>query len=101
LVDDDVELELEELRRTYRVSLPAKVDALATAVDARDRETASALAHRLRGTSGAYGLSAVSIEAGAIEDALAEREIDWGAIAARLESLEEEASRVPARPTRR
>ena len=93
MVDDDVERELEELRRNYRASLPPKVDALATAIDARDRETASALAHRLRGTSGAYGLSAVSVEAGAIEDALGERKIDWGAIAQHLERLRREAAR--------
>lgn len=68
--DAGVDGELAELQRAYRAELPAKIGALAAAVTARDANTAAALAHRLRGTAGAYGLSEVSAAAGAIEDAL-------------------------------
>ena len=89
MVDDDVAREIEELRRAYRAALPPKVDALAEAIEREDRDVASALAHRLRGTSGSYGLEAVSALAGAIEDALEARAVDWGAVRAHCARLQE------------
>jgi HPt (histidine-containing phosphotransfer) domain-containing protein len=78
--DDEVEREIAELRRAYRAEVPSKVATIARAVQARDREGATTLAHRLRGTAGSYGLAEVSAVAGAIEDALTSTTPDWSAI---------------------
>jgi HPt (histidine-containing phosphotransfer) domain-containing protein len=73
--DEDLEAELAALRASYARDLPAKARAVATATrataaDPAKSEEAIALAHRLRGTAGAYGFPAVSRAAGAIETAL-------------------------------
>lgn len=73
--DEDLEAELAALRASYAESLPGKARAVAAAtrlaVSDPDRSAeAIALAHRLRGTAGAYGFREVSRAAGAIEEAL-------------------------------
>jgi HPt (histidine-containing phosphotransfer) domain-containing protein len=73
--DDDLDAELAALRATYGRELPAKARAVAaatraTVADPTKAEEATALAHRLRGTAGAYGFPTISRGAGAIEDAL-------------------------------
>lgn len=93
MVDDDVAREIEELRRAYRAALPPKIDALVTAIESEDRAGASALAHRLRGTSGSYGLATVSAHAGALEDALEARVVDWVEVRAHLDRLRQEVTR--------
>ncbi|MGZ3419877.1 MAG: Hpt domain-containing protein [Polyangiales bacterium] len=73
--DDGVDEEIAALRAAYALGLPAKAHAVAaatrkTAIEPASAEEAIALAHRLRGTAGAYGFPAVSKAAGAIEEAL-------------------------------
>lgn len=73
--DDDLEAELAALRVAYARDLPAKARAVAAATrevvaEASRAADAIAVAHRLRGTAGAYGYPEVSRAAGAIEDAL-------------------------------
>ncbi len=66
------------LRAEYSAALPDKVDALVRAVHASRRRAGDAElsaearshAHRLRGTSGSYGLHEVSLAAGRIEELL-------------------------------
>lgn len=76
---DDAELlrDLARLRQKYRRRLPAQITALAqllaAAREAGERESlegARGLTHRLRGTSGSYGLDAISAELRRIEDVL-------------------------------
>ena len=60
-------------RTAYVAALPARLDALLTAVDqARRGEVALArsLAHKLRGSAGSYGLARLSDAAGRLEEAL-------------------------------
>ena len=71
--------EIAALQAAYGRELPAKIQAIVDAVTARDRGTALQLSHRLRGTAGAYGFSAASDAAGAIEDAF-ERGDDWPSV---------------------
>lgn len=93
MADDDVAREIEELRSAYRAGLPQKIDALGAAIADEDRDAARALAHRLRGTSGSYGLPAVSAIAGAIEDALDARVVDWGPVQKDLDRLRQAVTR--------
>lgn len=83
---DDVADEIAALQRAYREALPPKVEALERAMTARSAD-AILLAHRLRGTSGSYGMQAISGHAGDIEDAL-ERD-DWSAALAHLGALKD------------
>ncbi len=74
---NDFQAAMDHLRRTYVGELGERV---ATLVDALQRrrdgvagrwlEQAIEVAHRLRGTAGTLGLSAVATAAGAIEDIL-------------------------------
>lgn len=86
MIDDDVAAEIAALQRAYREALPPKIEALERALSERSPE-AILLAHRLRGTSGSYGLETISAHAGAIEDAL-ERD-DRAAALAHLAALKE------------
>jgi HPt (histidine-containing phosphotransfer) domain-containing protein len=63
----DFEAALRELRRSYRDSLPSKLDEIDAAITARSLDTARALAHRLAGTAGSYGMAAIGSAAAAIE----------------------------------
>jgi HPt (histidine-containing phosphotransfer) domain-containing protein len=67
-VTRDFAAELAELRRVYIASLPGKLDEIGDAIGRRSLTDAGALAHRLRGTAGSYGVAAVSDSVGAIED---------------------------------
>jgi HPt (histidine-containing phosphotransfer) domain-containing protein len=72
--DEDLEAELAALRASYAESLPGKARAVAAATrlavsDPSRAAEAIALAHRLRGTAGAYGFAGISRAAAAIEDA--------------------------------
>lgn len=70
--------ELAALRLGYARSLPGRLRRLRSAVRAWSRAPgdaelltqAESLAHKLRGTSGSYGLKAFSVKAGSVEDAL-------------------------------
>jgi HPt (histidine-containing phosphotransfer) domain-containing protein len=73
--DEDLDAELAALRAAYARELPGKARAVAAATravvdDPKKAEEATAVAHRLRGTAGAYGFPAISQAAAAIEDAL-------------------------------
>ena len=63
----DFEAALRELRDAYRDSVPAKLDEIDAALAARSLETARALAHRLAGTAGSYGMADLGAAASAIE----------------------------------
>lgn len=65
---DDFAAKLGELRRAYIATLPIKLDEIAAAVTRRALEDTRALAHRLRGTAGSYGVASISEAVGAIED---------------------------------
>lgn len=64
----DFTSELAELKRVYIASLPGKLDEIAAAIANRSLEQTCALAHRLRGTAGSYGIAPVGAAVGAIED---------------------------------
>lgn len=66
----DFATELAELRQRYVQSLPQKLDELAALLEAWRLPAARALAHRLRGTAGSYGVTAFGARAGAVEDAI-------------------------------
>jgi HPt (histidine-containing phosphotransfer) domain-containing protein len=77
----DFETTLRELRRAFRESVPGKLDEIAAAIAARSLETTRALAHRLAGTAGSYGLKQLGAAAAAIE-ARTERDGDpWDDLA--------------------
>lgn len=67
-MSDDFAAKLAELRRVYVAALPVKLDEIAAAVTRRALDDTRALAHRLRGTAGSYGIASISAAAGAIED---------------------------------
>ena len=69
-MSDDFATKLAELRRVYVASVPVKLDEIAEAMTRRAPGDTRALAHRLRGTAGSYGLPALSAAVGAIEDRL-------------------------------
>jgi chemotaxis protein histidine kinase CheA len=76
---DDFERALRRLRAEYRAELPARLDVLEQALErARAEGSAEAAlearrqAHTLKGSSGSYGLSAVSEAVEAVEQALDE-----------------------------
>ncbi len=79
----DFATRLAELRRGYIASLPGKLDEIAAAIDRRALEDTRALAHRLRGTAGSYGVAAISSAVGAIEDRIdaGESPTVWGELA--------------------
>lgn len=58
-----------ELLDWYRDSLEERQVALRVAVDGGDRATVRELAHKVRGSAGAYGFDALSALAGQVEDA--------------------------------
>ena len=64
----DFAAELAEMKRGFAARLPAKLDEIRAAAAARSVEDVRALAHRLRGTCGSYGLAGVGDAIGAIED---------------------------------
>ncbi len=72
----DLEKAFAALREEYARALPAKLDELGAALreaqsgDAEARARATALAHRLAGTAGSYGLTDVSAQAASVEQAL-------------------------------
>ena len=73
--DDDAERELAELRAIYAAELPGLIQRLAelsadAPCDPQAAREAKNAAHRLRGTAGSYGFSAVTEIAGKIEDAI-------------------------------
>ena len=68
---------MDVLREEYARELPNKLDELESLIEAARHEseaaaTAASAAHRLRGTSGAYGFHLVGTVAGHIEDLLCE-----------------------------
>jgi len=75
---EDLAPSLEQLRGDFAARLPAKLAAVAEALEAVRAapenaaliETATRLAHRLHGTAGAYGFPDVGEAAGRFEDAL-------------------------------
>ena len=98
---------LRRLRAEYRAELPARLDVLEQALErARAERSAEAalearrLAHTLKGSSGSYGLSAVSEAIEAIERALDEllasagaTDRPWGEIASALERARRQLAR--------
>ena len=78
LLDASVVASLRELKLLGRLypafmtALPGQLASLQAAVAAGDRPTLRLLAHRLRGSSGQLGATALSRAFGALEDAIAE-----------------------------
>lgn len=78
LLDASVVATLRELKLLGRLypafmtALPGQLACLQAAVAAGDRPTLRLLAHRLRGSSGQLGATALSRAFGALEDAIAE-----------------------------
>ena len=69
--DPDQERDLQRLRKAYRVRLQRDLTALESLLRApRELEAALQLAHRLKGTSGSYGLDACSAALARIEERL-------------------------------
>ena len=83
----DFAAELAELRRVYIASLPLKLDEVAAAVARRSLDDACAIAHRLRGTAGSYGVPTVSAALGAIEDRIEAAGAGSDGLSAELEEL--------------
>jgi HPt (histidine-containing phosphotransfer) domain-containing protein len=87
---------LEEMRAEYRRDLPPQVARLAAAAarastDPAALRQAEADAHRIRGTAGSYGLTAVSEAASRLEDALARGargEAVWERVASAVAELQ-------------
>ena len=63
---------LGRLYPAFMTALPGQLASLQAAVAAGDRPTLRLLAHRLRGSSGQLGATALSRAFGALEDAIAE-----------------------------
>lgn len=88
-------IELAELRTQFSERLPAKLDELAQAAEAARRDIADVaaarmLAHRLRGSAGSYGHTAVGEAVGVVEDRLAEAAATVGSVRRHLwEELEQ------------
>lgn len=68
----DFDAEFAEMKRGFIARLPGKLDEIRAAMTARSLEDVRMLAHRLRGTCGSYGLTAIGTAMGAIEDRVAE-----------------------------
>ncbi|HEY9871132.1 MAG TPA: response regulator [Candidatus Obscuribacterales bacterium] len=76
--EQDLQDELDKLRREYASKLPDKLDDLRRAVNAaRERANessllnqAKSLAHKIRGTAGSYGFTTIGERVGKIEEAL-------------------------------
>jgi HPt (histidine-containing phosphotransfer) domain-containing protein len=64
----DFDAELAEMKRGFISRLPGKLDEIRTAAAARSLDDVRMLSHRMRGTCGSYGLTAVGKAAAAIED---------------------------------
>ena len=94
--------EYAALRTSFLEALPEYVDAVRQAVRAQDRDQMRAAAHKLKGTSGSFGVGEVSELAGRIEHLLAEaadRDLlveEKGAIDQIVSDLEEHCRRVSA-----
>ncbi|WP_044238433.1 Hpt domain-containing protein [Chondromyces apiculatus] len=73
-----IQAALAEMRVEYRAQLPGYLDEISTCIarvqrgegDADDLARARLLAHRIRGTAGSYGWSALSQALGRVEDTL-------------------------------
>src|SRR5262245_27777752 len=68
--ESDVEGALAELRRAFRESRPARFEALRAAVEEGALDRAKALAHKLYGTAGTYGVPEVGEHARVLEEAI-------------------------------
>jgi HPt (histidine-containing phosphotransfer) domain-containing protein len=94
LIDDDDPF--KELSIEYLLALPARVEEIKVAItrgrsgDASAVDEARNLAHRLRGTAGSFGVPEIGRLSGAIEDALARRDLGPG-LDATIRELEDAA----------
>ncbi len=69
--DEALRRELTLLQQEFVAELPARLARLAAALEQPEPRTeARRLAHQLRGSAGSYGLDAVSVAAGELEEAL-------------------------------
>ena len=66
----DFDAQLAAMKKGFIERLPGKADEIGAAVARRSVEDVRTFAHRMRGTSGSYGLPTVSAAAGAVEDRL-------------------------------
>lgn len=73
-MNDAVQRVFERMRREYLDELPARLDELAAAAAADDREAVKVRLHQLAGSGGSHGFPAISAVAREIERALAEQE---------------------------
>lgn len=69
-LDEALDAELAEARRSYEASVPGLLDEISRALVAGAFEDARKIAHRIRGTAGCYGMLDVSAVAGELEDVL-------------------------------
>lgn len=64
----DFDAEFAEMKRGFVGRLPGKLDEIRAAATARSLEDVRMLSHRLRGTCGSYGLTAIGKAMAALED---------------------------------
>ena len=69
--DPIVDAQLETLRKSFRGEIRSRIAEIAIAVSAKDLARVADLAHRLKGTSGCYGFSALSDSSDALQSAAA------------------------------
>lgn len=114
--DQDLQDELEKLRREYASKLPDKLDDLRRAINAAREgpgessllNQAKSLAHKIRGTAGSYGFTAIGERIGKIEEALAllgkgeRQDADelWSSVGGNLSGAITEALSVSSRDAR-
>jgi CheY-like chemotaxis protein len=99
-VDDaDLERELMAMRREFEAGLPARAEAVRTALRARDWASLTSQAHTLKGMAGSFGHGRLTELAGQVEASL--RAGDFESAAIRSRSLLMEISRAidPIRST--
>ena len=90
----------EGMAHAYDTSLPARLDALAAALVAGQRDAALELAHMLKGSGSSFGYPGVTRLAGAVERALRDGDADAAqALMAQLAALDEVRRLCPAPTT--
>lgn len=70
-MSDRVQIVFERLRREYLDEMPARIDALAAAVQAGDTDALRTGLHQLAGSGGSHGFPGISTVARELEQVLA------------------------------